>query len=221
MMKSQTYLHLLKELEDRYPAGFIRTQNVLVFELLSSTKMVEEFGAFLKGFWSTLENPVCFIDLDGIDFISPSAANALTEGVMEFIKDRKQSIVLINVRPEVLAGLQTARYVLDHRPTICAIDPQGGRHFIGDLPDRLREVLQSLEEMPYQDGVSASDLAEYSNTEVNKRNINRFSVYLQELHNLGLVYRRKVGGLARTDAERGWTYLYRPAYLDINLEIGG
>ncbi len=73
----------------------------------------------------------------------------------------------------------------------------------------MQDILNVLSE---QGPSSASDLAEYHAEETTKKNINRYSVYLQELYNTGLVLREKVIGSVRTENERGWTYKYRPAY---------
>ena len=72
------------------------------------------------------------------------------------------------------------------------------------MPDRWRTLLKRLPE----GGASASALAGPAAT--SKRDVNRFSVYLNELFMNGLARREKVPGSEREDAERGWTYVYHP-----------
>ncbi len=217
-MDQITRLDLLLEVEAKHPSGVSRfDRHTMVYEMLDPENRFEVFLEFLKWRWTVDEPDVVLqIDLDGIDFIGPSASNALTKASVLFTQERRWALVLTNVRPEVLEGLRTCRYVRDDRPTICALDPNGQQQFIGEMPERWREVLSRLERLQaHGSGASASDLAEIDEQGDSKRAVNRFSVYLQELFNAGLLRRRKIGGSERPEAERGWTYLYRPAYLDV------
>ncbi len=217
-MDQMKSLDLLPEVETKHASGVSRFgRYTMVYELLDPDNRFEVFLEFLKRRWTVSEPDVVLrINLDGIDFIGPSASSALTKASVVFTQERRWALVLTNVRPEVLEGLRTCRYVQEDRPTICAIDRNGQQQFIGELPDRWREVLSRLDRLQaHGSGASASDLAELDEQGDSKRAVNRFSVYLQELFNAGLVRRWKVGGSERPEAERGWTYLYRPAYLDV------
>ena len=213
-MTDATRVDLLSELGKAYPDGLSEGRRTVVYELFSMDNSLQTFNAFLRRVWPEQrqsEVTTYSLDLAGIDFIGPSAASALAESVVAFIKDRKRPVVLVNVRSEVLEGIQTCRYVQTERSVLCALDLAGDVHFVGALPDRLLKVMRCLENAGPED-MSASALAEISERDQSRSVVNRYSVYLQELHNLGLVVRRKIGALDRTDAERGWTYIYTTAY---------
>lgn len=186
-----------------------RGKSITVFRL-SFDK--EKFQEFLKDHLDPqIEHLAYVINLQGIDIISPSAANALITSIVEISKQRKVPIIFIGVSAEALQGLQTIRNILQSEKVLWAVDVEDCKHLVGILPDRLQDILNILKE---KGEASASDLAEQRGGESSKKNINRFSVYLQELYNTGLVIREKIAGSNRADVERerGWTYMYRPAY---------
>jgi hypothetical protein len=154
---------------------------------------------------------VYLINMHGIDIISPSAAKALVMSAVEIMKQRKIPVVFTEVSQDALQGLQTVNNIRQFEKVLWAVGVDRRPDFIGAVPDRLRRILDLLAEKA---GASASDLAEAEGGESSKRNVNRFSVYLQELYDTGLVVREKVSGSNREGerGERGWTYIYRPAY---------
>jgi predicted transcriptional regulator len=154
---------------------------------------------------------VYFISMRGIDIISPSAAKALVTGAVDMMKQRKVPVVFTEVSQDALQGLQTVNNIRQFEKVLWAVGVDRRPDFVGTVPDRFKRILALLEE---KGGASASDLAEAEGGESSKRNVNRFSVYLQELYDTGLVVREKVSGSNRDGerGERGWTYMYRPAY---------
>ncbi len=154
---------------------------------------------------------VYLINMRGIDIISPSAAKALVTGAVDMMKQRKVPVVFTEVSQDALQGLQTMNNTRQFDKVLWAVGVDKRPDFVGIVPDRFRRILALLEE---KGGASASDLAETDGGESSKRNVNRFSVYLQELYDTGLVVREKVSGSNRDGehGERGWTYIYRPAH---------
>ncbi len=158
---------------------------------------------------------VYLVNMQGIDIVSPSAAKALVTGAVDIVKQRNAPVVFTEVSRDALQGLQTVNNIRHFEKVLWAVEENGRPNFVGTVPDRFKKILTLLEE---KGGASASDLAEAGGGESSKRNVNRFSVYLQELYDAGLVIREKVLGSNRTDGEhgergeRGWTYTYRPAY---------
>ena len=173
-------------------------------EAALSTSLSEQLGP--QG-----DEIVCLINMSEIDIISPSAAMALVMGAVDIMKQRKIPVVFTEVSQEALQGLKTVNNIRQFEKVLWAVGVDRRPDFVGSVPDRLRKILDLLEEKA---GASASDLAEADAGESSKRNVNRFSVYLQELYDTGLVVREKVSGSNREGehGERGWTYIYRPAY---------
>jgi hypothetical protein len=216
-----TRLNLLDVARRIHPDGVIDGARTLIYEHPDPDNNPDAFAALLReARHSNDPEGVVVLDLGGIDVLGPSPASAVIGGAARFTRDSSVPIVLINARPEVLKMLRLSRYALSTGLVLYALDEHGERHLVGELPERLRDVLAKLEAASQDDGASASDLAGLSKQEKDKRTINRFSVYLQELFNAGLVQRRKVGGSERQAAERGWTYQYRPAYVDIEPTSG-
>jgi hypothetical protein len=145
------------------------------------------------------------IDLAGVGVISPSVASAITAAAAQVIRDSKEPVLVTNARPEVIKSLEGCRHIRENpTPPIMVLDSAGTPTYIGAMPDRWRILLHSLPES----GASASALAGPAGTK--KREVNRYSVYLNELFMNGLARREKIPGSERDDAERGWTYVYHP-----------
>ena len=210
-------LDLLPILQEWRPECILQAQGkksgitTTVFRLgFDSDTDIEAFRACLQKALGTQGKESAYvIRLQPIDIISPSAARALLSASIAITKQRKVPVIFTGVRPEALDGLQTMRQTQDSEQMLWAVDGEGNRQLVGVLPDRLQEILNILNKRGLS---SASDLAEYHGEEATKKNINRYSVYLQELYNTGLVLREKVIGSVRSESERGWTYKYRPAH---------
>ncbi|ACK70312.1 hypothetical protein PCC7424_1880 [Gloeothece citriformis PCC 7424] len=159
---------------------------------------------------------IIVINMKEFDFLSPSAANVTASGCLEISKHHRVPIVFTQVYPEVLESLKTARSTLETEERILwAIDQNNQHHLLKPVRESLQKILDVLEKTKT---ITASSLAALNEESPSKKVINRFSVYLQELFNLGLLTREKVDGLDRNEAGRGWTYVYSPAYVDV-LEI--
>jgi len=208
-------LNLLQALEEWRPECIVHAKgnkgnSVTVFRLGFDELDEKTFLTFLQNLLGTRgEEKAYIISLENIDIISPSAAKALVSAAISTATQYKVPILLTKVNKEALYGLQTVRNTQSTEHVLWAIDGEGSKHLIGALPDRLQDILNVLRS---KGASSASDLVEYNKEETSKKNINRYSVYLQELYNTGLVLREKIIGSIRTDSERGWTYVYRPAY---------
>lgn len=187
-----------------------------VYELAGEANDASDMAQLLERIWSHDDRvTVYLLDLDGIGYMGPSASSALVEGTIRFSRSRKRPVVLVGVRPEVLEGLRNCRYMNEHNPILWARGIDGGFTLVGKPPTRFTDILGMLAK---EGTASASDLAEKDVGDLSKKSVNRYSVYLQELFNAGLVTREKVGGSERQDGdhgERGWTYVYRaaPSYL--------
>lgn len=209
-------LNLLQAACGAHEAGITRFASHwrMVYELMGQKNESDDVLRYLQRYWKAEgEEAIYLIDLAGLYMLGPSASSAFVEGVVRFSEQRKKPIVLINVHAEALKGLQTCKYTIENSPTLWALDTEHHLNFIGEPPERWKRVLHELHE---RGQASASDLAEDNA----KASVNRFSVYLQELFNARLVIREKVGGSDRPGAERGWTYTYRPAYRDIDVNCG-
>ena len=214
---SAKLLNLLPILQEWCPECIIQAQGkkskimTTIFHLgFDSDRDAEAFRACLQQALGPQGKESAYvINLQPIDIISPSATRALLSASVAITRQRKVPVIFTGVRPEALDGLQTMRQTQDSEQMLWAVDGEGNGQLVGVLPDRLQDILNVLSE---RGPSSASDLAEYHGEETTKKNINRYSVYLQELHNTGLVLREKVIGSVRTENERGWTYKYRPAY---------
>ncbi len=211
------FLDLLPILQEWRPECILQAHGkrsgivTTIFRLgFDSNLDVEAFRACLQEALGVQGEETAYVlRLESIDIISPSATRALLTACRDITKQRKVPVIFTGVRPEALDGLKTMRQTQDSEQMLWAVDEEGNRQPVGILPDRLQDILHILNE---RGPSSASDLAEYHGEETTKKTINRYSVYLQELYNTGLVLREKVRGSVRTESERGWTYKYRPAY---------
>lgn len=198
---------LLDEIKARHPHGVVDLPGgALVYEVGPRNRDSEVLALMEDTLEGSSVRTGIIIDLAGIAVLTPSAATALAAATARLIGTYHVPTVLTNAAPEVLRGIADSRHVREHPiPPIVLIDPHGRASFAGTLPDRWRNLLAV---MP-AGGVSASELAGKSSA--SKKDINKFSVYLQELYNNGLAHREKVSGSDRSEVERGWTYVYSPA----------
>ena len=216
---------LLKMLQEKHSELLIQGQSgegnpYTIFRLGFNELDVAALSASLKDQLGSQENEIVYlVNMQGIDIVSPSAAKALVTGAVDIVKQRNVPVVFTEVSRDALQGLQTVNNIRHFEKVLWAVEVDGRPNFVGTVPDRFKRILALLEE---KGGASASELAEAEGGESSKRNVNRFSVYLQELYDAGLVIREKVLGSNRTDGEhgergeRGWTYTYRPAYCVVN-----
>lgn len=161
----------------------------------------------------TKKHTIHLINMDNMDYLSPSAANVSMSAALEISRQTKIPVIFTQVLSEVLEGLKAAPSAVKTEDRILwAVDIAGNPHILGTIPDRLVEILDILKD---KGRVSASEIAALHGEQNSKKYINKFSVYLQELFNTGLINREKIAGSARDEAGRGWTYVYRPAYADI------
>ena len=207
-------LNLLDLLNQRHPDLLIRGgddqgDNFIIFRLGSFDEALTT--SLEDGFGPHCEEVAYIVDMNKLDIVSPSAASALMTSVVSIAKERNVPIIFTHVSAEALQGLQTVNNTRQTDKVFWAVDIDGHHHFVGTAPIRFQTILEDLWR---RGGASASDLAETSG-ESSKKVVNKFSVYLQELYTAGLVVREKIVGSDRIDGERGergWTYLYRPAY---------
>lgn len=219
-------LNLLSTLKEHYPdyimvAQGTKGKSITLFRIGTDRLDEEKFQVFLKNLLEPEDEETIYaLSLNGLDIISPSAAKALVSGVVKITDQKKLFVVFTEVSAEALYGLRTVRSTQQteneqqSEKVFWAVDKDKKYHLIGMLPDRLYDILKSIQR---QGSSSASDLADLKAEESSKKLINRYSVYLQELYNTGLLIREKIVGSVRTDSERGWTYMYRPAYDSIIL----
>lgn len=218
-------VNVLNMLQERHPELLILGQSgqgnpYTIFRLGFNELDESALSVSLKDQLGPQEDEIVYlVNMRGIDIVSPSAAKALVKGAVEIVKQRNVPVVFTEVSRDALQGLQTVNNIRHFEKVMWAVEVDGRPNFVGTVPDRFKRILALLEE---KGGASASELAEADGGESSKRIVNRFSVYLQELYDAGLVIREKVLGSNRTDGEhgergeRGWTYTYRPAYSVIN-----
>lgn len=198
---------LLDEIKARHPEGVVDLPGgALVYEVGPRNRDSEVLAVVDDAGGRKADQEGVAVDLAGIGVLTPSAATAVAAAIAHIIRSYHVPAILTNAGPEVLRGIADSRHIREHpAPPIVLIDLHGRASFAGTMPDRWRNLLAA---MP-PEGVSASELAGKSSA--NKKDVNKFSVYLQELFNNGLAHRAKVPGSERTEVERGWTYVYSPA----------
>lgn len=202
---------LLGELHRRHPEGITRTPHgALIFEVGPTNRLSEVLALLEDARPGKARHTPFMIDLARIGVLTPSAASAIAGAAANIVQSSHMPVVFVNAAPEVLRGLADCRHMKDNpTPPLFVIDTEGQGSYIGVLPDRLRSLLEVLP----PGGASASMLA--GKCVSSKRDVNRYSVYLQELYNYGLACREKVPGSERDGGERGWTYVYSPAVSSI------
>ncbi len=207
-------LKLLAEIRRTYHQGVAEYEPgcYMVYQVGPKNRS-DEFLEFLSDSWDAESGEIVYLlDLDGVNMIGISASSAITQGVVQFCQQRKKPVILTNVDEEALEALRNCRYMKQSQRTLLALDVKGKRQFVGEPPDRHKNLLELLAQ---HKRASASVLAA-TTQEVSKSSVNRFSNYLQELFSAGLVNREKVSGSEREDAaERGWTYVYSSPYIEI------
>lgn len=205
-------VQLLDEIRKRHPEGVVGTGGkTLVYEVGRKNRDSDVLEMLEEADPSDMPG-VLIVDLAGITVLTPSAASAVAGGASRIVQDRTRPVVFINAQPEVFYGLQDCRYMRDHpTPPLVVFDVVGEVHYIGAVPDRWKLLLGRLP----SGGASASSLA--GETAASRREVNKYSVYLQELYSNGLAWREKVPASDREGSERGWTYRYYPVPDDVDL----
>lgn len=210
-------LPILEEERSNWILKFDGDSNITTLFKLGSKDFFEERDSLIQVIKKYLEfskkHTIYIINMEGFDYLSPSASNVLLSAALEISRQAKIPVIFTKVSSEVLKGLKADPSVVQTENRILwAIDMTGNQHILGTIPDRLLDILEVLKD---KGRVSASEIAALHGEANSKKYINKFSVYLQELFNTGLINREKVAGSERDEAGRGWTYVYRPAYADI------
>lgn len=141
------------------------------------------------------------ISFEGIDVIPPSAASAVVNAIAEIASEFKTPFYMSEVSRHVHDALHQAALTHEEQLTFWAERAGGKLELIGNAPNRFVDLLEKLKQ-------GASSASELTKQPTNKREINKMSVYLQEMVNLGLVGRIKVNAKDRENHKRGWTYIY-------------
>ena len=211
-------LQVLEEERSNWIVKFNDDGNNTTLFKLGSKDFFEERDSLVQVIKKHLElnkkHTIHLINMDNMDYLSPSAANVSMSAALEISRQTKIPVIFTQLSSEALKGLKAAPSAVKMEDRILwAVDITGNQHILGTIPDRLVEILDILKD---KGRVSASEIAALHGEENYKKYINKFSVYLQELFNTGLINREKIAGSARDEAGRGWTYVYRPAYVDIS-----
>lgn len=206
-------LNLLKAIEKEYPDGIIKGTSKKRKKLITLTELggkhfrSPEMFDLLKKYWNNNEEDVLYIiNMELIDILTPSAAKILVDSVPKLAAERKKPIVFKSVRPHVAESLNVAAIMCEPPMPIWIEVENGEFKLIGKLPGRFETLMSKLEEAGCP--CSASNIAIQTSGEASKKTVNKLSVYLQEMVNLGLVGRIKENAGSAQNRERGWTYLY-------------
>jgi anti-anti-sigma regulatory factor len=206
-------LSLLKAIEREYPEGIIKAESKNKRQLVTLTELggkhfrSPEMIELLNRYWDTSDEDVLYIiDLSSIDILTPSAAKILVDSVPRFAAERKKPIVFKSVRPYVAEALNLAAITCEPPMPIWIESEDSKCKLIGKLPGRFETLMSKLEDAGCP--CSASSIALKTSGEASKKTVNKLSVYLQEMVNLGLVGRIKENAGSVQNRERGWTYLY-------------
>ena len=207
-------LDLLKAVKDPkwHPDGVIegnRRKIVTLIELGGKDFRTPEMVMRLKEYWKPSKDDILYvINLDGIDVMTPSATKILVESASDIASECKIPIIFTNVREMARESLESESCRCNPPKILWIMNERGEAHLVGQVPNKVQELLNLLEE---KGAASASQIAAQEEGENSKKSIGNLSVYLQKLFNAGLVGREKVTALDRDDAERGWTYIYKTA----------
>lgn len=205
-------LDLLEEVKKRHPDGVIegRRRNVVtLMELGGKDFRTPEMIELLKEYWKPAKDDILYIiNLESIDVLTPSAAKLLVESVPDIASDYQTPVIFTNVREMVRESLESEARRFNPDKIVWTVNEDGKASLVGQVPNKLQELLELLEE---KGSASASRIAVLLEGETSKKAVGNISVYLQKLFSAGLVGREKVTALEREDAERGWTYIYQTA----------
>ena len=204
-------LNLFDTMRKEHPDGIVKGSSkrplITLVELGGKDFRSPEMIKLMKKYWEPDNDDVLYIiNLDRIDVLTPSAAKILVESVPELAAEYKRPIVFKSVGIYVEESLNIAAITCEPPRTIWIEQTDEKLKLIGKLPGRFEDLMDKLEKASHP--CSASNLALQSTGESSKRTVNKLSVYLQEMVNLGLVGRTKVNAGATQNRERGWTYLY-------------
>lgn len=204
-------VHLLKEIRNRHQEGVVDLHaGALVYEVGPKNREDEVLEILELEHGQDCDECGYILDLVGIMLLSPSAATAVAAAACRAIQSYRVPVVLMNAEPEVLQGLMDCRYIRENAtPPLPVLDSHGQPTYVASMPDRWRNLLESLP----SDGATASTLA--GGGSASKKDVNRYSVYLQELYSNGLARREKIPGSERDGGERGWTYVYYPVQMSV------
>lgn len=201
-------INLLREVQRRHPDGVAdMRRGSLLYEVGPRNRLEEALAIIEPAEHEHGQVDRIVIDLAGIAVVTPSAASAVAGAAAGIIQRHRIPVMFENAQVEVLKGLRECKYLRDNpMPPLLIADEGGRQSYVGAFPDRWQSLLKSLPES----GASASVFA--GKVDASKRDVNKFSVYLQELYNNGLARREKVPGSERGSSERGWTYVYYPVF---------
>ena len=192
---------LFQELFARYSEGLVfGSGKVVIYQ-------VPELADLFKELLASESYDLVVTDLANIDVITPSVAETIIEATTKLSSAYKLPILLLNVRTEVWLALNPEANWGNRAKMIWAQKETGEYDLIGNVPNKLRELLSIAIALKQ---VTAAGAVEALELEPIHKAIGNYSVYLQKLFKEGLVGRTKLTA-SQCDLERGWTYLYIPA----------
>lgn len=166
-----------------------------------------EMANLMKNYWVPDDKDVLYIiNLEKIDIITPSAAQILIESISMIAAEYKKPIIFKAASIHAAEALNNA--AITSQPPIPIWVEEVNRKIvlIGRVPGRFEDLITKLEEIAQP--CSAAQIASLNNIELSKKSMNKLSVYLQEMSNLGLLGRIKENAGETQDRTRSWTYLY-------------
>ncbi|KYC34925.1 hypothetical protein WA1_50340 [Scytonema hofmannii PCC 7110] len=206
-------LDLLQELKKRHPDGVIEATNeksrnfVILLELGDKDFRTPEMICFLKEFFNPAKNDIFYVvNLKSIDVLTPCSARILVESASDIALELKTPVLFTNVQSMAMESLESQACRFNPNIIVWAIDEEGKPHLVGQVPNKVKELLNLLQE---KGSASASQIASLQEGNTSKKTVGNLSVYLQKMFNAGLVIREKVTALERKDALAGWTYIYK------------